>query len=38
MEIQGIYNVKTKAIPVTIGVNGTISKLLKKYLSHTPGK
>ena len=37
-EIQLMWNVKTKVIPVIIGATGTISKLFRKYLSNTPGK
>jgi len=32
-----MWNVKTKAIPVIIGVTGTISKSFRKYVSHIPG-
>jgi len=38
IEIQRMWNVKTKAIPVTIGATGTISKSFRKYLSKIPGK
>jgi len=37
-EIQRMENVKTKAIPVIIGANGTISKSLRQYLSNKPGQ
>ena len=37
-EIQHIWNIKTKVIPVIIGTTGTISKSLKKYLSNIPGE
>jgi hypothetical protein len=37
-EIQRMWNVKTKAIPVTIGATGTISKSFRKYVSNMPGK
>jgi RNase P/RNase MRP subunit POP5 len=37
-EIQRMWNVKTKVIPVIIGATGTISKLFRKYLSKMPGK
>ena len=37
-EIQSIRNVKTKVISVIIGATGTISKLLRKYLSNTTGQ
>ena len=33
-----MWNVKAKVIPVIIGVTGTISKLLREYLSNIPGK
>ena len=38
IEIQQMWNVKTKAIPVTIGATETISKTLRKYVSNIPGK
>ena len=31
-------NVKTKVIPVIIGVTGTVSELFRKYVSNIPGK
>jgi len=31
-------NVKTKAMPIIIGANGTISKSFRKYVSNIPGK
>jgi hypothetical protein len=37
IEIQCMWNVKTKVIPVTIGANGTISKSFRKYVSNIPG-
>jgi len=37
VEIQGMWNVKTKVIPVTIGATGTISKSFRKYVSNIPG-
>ena len=37
-EIQRMWNVKTKVIPVTIGATGTISKSFRKYVSNMPGK
>jgi hypothetical protein len=37
IEIQHMWNVKTKVIPVIIGVTGTISKSLRKYVSNIPG-
>jgi hypothetical protein len=33
-----MWNVKAKVISGTIGVNGTISKSLRQYLSNMPGK
>ena len=38
IEIQRTWDIKTNAIPVIIGANGTISKLLRKYLSKIRGK
>ena len=38
IEIQRMWNVKTKVIPVIIGTTGIISKSLRKYVSNTPGK
>ena len=38
IEIQRMWNVKTKVIPVTIGATGTISKPFGKYVSNIPGK
>jgi len=37
-EIQRMWNVKTKVIPVIIGATGTISKSFRKYVSNIPGK
>jgi hypothetical protein len=37
IEIQGMWNVKTKLIPVIIGATGTISKSFRKYVSNIPG-
>jgi hypothetical protein len=37
IEIQCMWNVKTKVIPVIIGMTGTISKSFKKYMSNIPG-
>jgi hypothetical protein len=37
-EIQCMWNVKAKVIPVIIGVNGTSSKSFRQYLSNIPGK
>jgi len=38
IEIQRMWNVKTKVIPVIIGATGTVSKSFKKYMSNIPGK
>ena len=38
VEIQRMWNVKTKVIPVIIEATGTISKLFRKYVSNIPGK
>ena len=38
LEIQSMWNVKTKAIPVIIGATGTMSKSFRKYVSDIPGK
>jgi hypothetical protein len=37
IEIHCMWNVKTKKIPVIIGVNGTISKSFRKYVRTIPG-
>jgi hypothetical protein len=37
MEIQCMWNAKTKVIPVIIGATGTISKSFRKYVSNIPG-
>jgi hypothetical protein len=37
IEIQRMWNVKTKVIPVIIGATGTISKSFTKYVSNIPG-
>jgi hypothetical protein len=37
IEIQRMWNVKPKVIPVTISATGTISKSFKKYVSNIPG-
>jgi len=36
IEIQPMWNVKTKVIPVIIGAIGTISKSFRKYVSNIP--
>jgi hypothetical protein len=38
IEIEVMWNVKVKVIPVIIGATGIISKSLKQYLSNIPGK
>jgi len=38
VEIQRMWNVKTKVIPVIIGATGTISESFRKYVSNIPGK
>jgi hypothetical protein len=37
IEIQRVWNVKTKVIPVIIGATGTILKSFSKYVSNIPG-
>ena len=37
IEIQRMWNVKTKVIPAILGATGTISKPLRKYVSNIPG-
>ena len=37
IEIQRMWNVKTKVIPVIIDTTGTISKAFRKYVSNIPG-
>jgi hypothetical protein len=37
IEIQRIWNVKTRVIPVIIGATGTLSKSFRKYVSSIPG-
>jgi hypothetical protein len=38
IEIQRMWNVKTRVIPVIIGATGTISESFIKYVSTMPGK
>jgi len=38
IEIQRMWNVKTKVIPVIIGATGTVSKSFRKYVINMPGK
>ena len=37
IEIQLMWKVKTRVIPVIIGATGTISKSFRKYTSNIPG-
>jgi hypothetical protein len=37
IEIQLMWNIKTRVIPVIIGATGTISKSFRKYVSTIPG-
>ena len=37
IEIQRMWNVKAKVIPVIIGATGTISKSLRQYLRNISG-
>ena len=37
IEVQCMWNVKTRVIPVIIGATGTISKSLRKHASDIPG-
>jgi hypothetical protein len=36
-EIQRMWNVKTRVIPVIIGATGTVSKSFRKHVSNIPG-
>jgi len=38
IELQRMWNVKTKVIPVITGATGTISRSFRKYVSNIPGK
>jgi hypothetical protein len=38
IEVQRMWNVKTKVIPVIIGASGSVSKSFRKYVSNIPGK
>ena len=38
IEIQRMWNVKARVIPVIIGATGTISTSFRKYVSDIPGK
>jgi hypothetical protein len=35
-EIQRMWNLKTRVVPVIIGATGTISKSFRKYVSNIP--
>jgi hypothetical protein len=37
LELQLMWNVKTRAIPVIIGATGTISKSFREYVRAIPG-
>ena len=37
IEIQRVWNVKTKVIPVITEATGAISKTFRKYVSNMPG-
>jgi hypothetical protein len=37
IEIQRMWNVKARVIPLVIGATGTISKSFRKYVSNIPG-
>ena len=37
IQLQRMWKVKTRAIPVIIGATGTISKSFRKYISNIPG-
>ena len=37
IEIQRMWKVKTRVIPVIIGATGTISKSFRKYIRNIPG-
>jgi len=38
IEIQRMWNVKTKVIPVIVGTTAAISKSFRQYVSNIPGK
>jgi hypothetical protein len=38
IEIERMWNVKTKVTPVITGATGTVSRSFRKYLSNVPGK
>jgi hypothetical protein len=37
IEIQRMWNVKSRVIPVIIGATGTVSKSFRKHVSSIPG-
>jgi hypothetical protein len=37
IEIQHMWNIKARVIPVIIGATGTISKSFRKYANNIPG-
>ena len=37
IEIQCVWKIKARVIPVIIGATGTISKSFRKYISNIPG-
>jgi ABC-type glycerol-3-phosphate transport system substrate-binding protein len=37
IEIQRVWNIKTRVIPSIIGANGTMSKSFRKHVSSIPG-
>jgi hypothetical protein len=37
IEIQRMWNIKTKLLPIIMGATGTISKAFRKYASKIPG-
>jgi hypothetical protein len=37
IEIQRMWNVKTREIPVMVGATGTVSKSFRKDVSNIPG-
>jgi hypothetical protein len=37
IEMQRMWNIKTRVIPVVIGATGTISKSFRKHVSNIPG-
>jgi len=38
IEIQRMWNVKARVIPVIAGETGTVSESLRQYLNNVPGK